>query len=138
VTDPKSGLSLPSNEVIVKFSDNTSSSRKNDIAASIGGSITGYYPILEVYQIKLGTSTLNGVDKAIKALLEFPEVTDARPNYYGNQPFEVIPNDTYYVGTQYGPQKIRADEAWIITGGGRVIAVIDTGVDYTIRTYKLK
>ena len=31
---------------------------------------------------------------------------------------------------QYGPQKIRADEAWVIARGGPTIAVIDTGVDY--------
>ena len=39
------------------------------------------------------------------------------------------PNDTYW-GQQWGPQQVRAPEAWSTsTGAGQVIAVVDSGVD---------
>jgi thermitase len=46
-------------------------------------------------------------------------------------PPPVYPNDPYY-GSQWGLTRVRAPEAWALsTGQGVLIAVLDTGTDYT-------
>ena len=43
----------------------------------------------------------------------------------------LAPNDPFYTTQQYGPQIIRAEQAWdAAQGAGAVIAVVDTGVDF--------
>ena len=89
------------------------------------------------YKITLPKGT--SVEQAIQALQRLPEVEWAEPNriYHIN----VTHNDTYYHsrgswGQDYddlwGLKKIEADKAWVISQGeGVVVAVIDSGVDYT-------
>ncbi len=44
-------------------------------------------------------------------------------------PAAAATNDTYY-GLQYGPQQVRAEQAWTTsTGAGTQIAIVDSGVD---------
>ncbi len=44
-------------------------------------------------------------------------------------PASAAPNDPFYA-KQYGPQQVRAEQAWATsTGSGVVIAILDTGVD---------
>lgn len=130
VTDPNTGESLLSNEVLVQFVAGTTCARRAQIAAAVGGVIAGTQPGLGIHQIVFpGNGTSQGVYNAIATLNNFPEVISATPNFISTLS-AVTPNDTEY-GKQYAPQKIRADEAWVIARGGPVIAVIDSGVDYT-------
>jgi hypothetical protein len=130
VTDPNTGESLLSNEVLVEFVAGTTCARRAQIAAAINGVIAGTQPGLGIHQVVFpGNGTSQGVYNAIATLNSFPEVISATPNFISTLS-AVTPNDTDY-GKQYAPQKIRADEAWVIARGGPVIAVVDTGVDYT-------
>lgn len=54
-------------------------------------------------------------------------------NYHPPPPPPVYPNDLYYTsGYQWGLNKVRAPEAWALSKGtGVLIAVLDTGTDYT-------
>jgi subtilisin family serine protease len=58
----------------------------------------------------------------------YPGIASVAPNLVGTLD-EVTPNDSGYA-SQYAPQRIRADEAWVIARGGPIIAVVDSGVDY--------
>jgi hypothetical protein len=130
VPDPSTGESLLSNEVLVEFVAGTTCTRRAQIAAAVGGSIVGTQPGLGIHQIVIpGDGTAQGVYNAIATLGSFPEVSSANPNFVSTLS-EVTPNDTEYAAKQYAPQKIRADEAWVISRGGPLIAVVDTGVDY--------
>lgn len=129
VTDPNTGESLLSNEVLVQFVAGTTCARRAQIAAAISGIIAGTQPGLGTHQIVFpGNGTPQGVYNASTTLKGFPEVVSATPNFIGIGA-EVTPNDPEY-STQYAPQKMRADEAWVIARGGPVIAVLDTGVNY--------
>jgi len=129
VFDPETGFEFLSNEVLVNFVEGLSCAQKAQIAASIGGTIEGTEPALGIHQIVFpGNGSPAGVYSAIQTLLANPSVVSATPNYVGGID-EVTPNDTSYA-SQTQPQKIRADEAWVIARGGALIAVLDTGVDY--------
>jgi len=129
VVDPSTGEEILSNEVLVTFIEGTSADTIEAIVASIGGSIVGTIPGLGIYQVEIpDTGDETGVNDAINALLSHPEVVSAEANGI-DQPDEVVPNDTKY-SSQWGPKKIRADEAWVIARGSVTVAVIDSGVDY--------
>jgi hypothetical protein len=130
VTDSSTGESLLSNEALVKFVAGTTCARRTQIAAAVNGLIAGTQPGLGYHQIVIpGNGTPQGVYNAISALQGFPEVISAEPSFIAKTG-EVVPNDPDYSTQQYAPQKIRADEAWVIARGGPVIAIVDTGVDY--------
>jgi hypothetical protein len=130
VTDPNTGKSLLSNEALVRFAAGTTCARRAQIATAINGVIAGTQPGLGFHQIVFpGTGTAQGVYNALATLQGFPEVIIAEPNFIAIVG-EVVPNDTHYSNLQYAPQKIRADEAWVIARGGPVIAIVDSGVDY--------
>jgi len=53
-------------------------------------------------------------------------------------PASAAPNDPLYA-KQYGPQQVRAEQAWATsTGAGTVIAIVDSGVDLTHEDLKAK
>src|SRR3989339_243501 len=68
-----------------------------------------------------------------------PAVEYAEPDY--KVKINMVPNDPYYsssgswgqsYGDLWGLKKIQASQAWDITqGGGVIVAVVDTGIDYT-------
>jgi subtilisin family serine protease len=69
------------------------------------------------------------MDATLKRFASRPHVIGAEPNGVG-EVSEVEPDDDEYV-RQWHMRKIRADEAWVVNRGARVIVgVIDTGVDY--------
>jgi hypothetical protein len=83
VIDPVTGNNMFSNEVIVEFTEQTASARRKEIAASVGGKLTGYYAILGAHQIKINSKGAGGVYKAIENLKNYSEVKDARPSLLG-------------------------------------------------------
>jgi uncharacterized repeat protein (TIGR01451 family) len=66
---------------------------------------------------------------ALEALRRDPRVAFAELNYAAHATEAIIPNDPGWV-RQWGPQKINAPEAWMMTQGSPdvVLAVLDSGV----------
>src|SRR5262249_14732583 len=86
-----------------------------------------------LWEVKLGGPT---VPDALRAARANPFVKYAEPNYILHT--QTTTNDPQYTnGTQWDMNKIGMPAAWdVSTGGatpgtGTVVAVIDTGVDYT-------
>ncbi|MBM3250043.1 MAG: tandem-95 repeat protein, partial [Candidatus Omnitrophica bacterium] len=72
-----------------------------------------------------------GVEETINSLSALPEVESAQPNYI-MKPY-MTPNDTYYSSLwAMQPSRLNCPAAWDLSQGDNVVvAVIDTGVDYT-------
>ena len=130
IDDPATGLKMAGNEILVKFVDGTADEQVVQIAAHVNGTTIGALWSVGIFQIQIPyTGNDASVYQAINVLSEDPLVIFATPNYaFASLAF--TPNDTSY-GLQWGPGKIRADEAWTIARGGVPIAIVDTGVDYT-------
>lgn len=118
------------NEVIVIVKTGVTEPQIQGLATSVGATVVGAIPILRMYQFRLGTvpANLAGLNAIVASLASSPLVETATTNDVGSTT-AVTPNDPRW-GSQYGPAKIRADEAWVIARGSTTIAVIDTGVDY--------
>lgn len=90
-----------------------------------------------VYMLKLSESA--DAVAAAKAFSKHPEVEYAQPNFKIQSHF--IPNDTYYQSTGswgqpeddlWGLKIMQMEAAWDISQGkGAIVAIVDTGVDYT-------
>ncbi len=81
-----------------------------------------------------GSVTVTANQPITGALLPFPLYLPlVMRAYRPPPPPPVYPNDTYYAwGYQWGLDKVRAPEAWALSRGtGVLIAVLDTGTDYT-------
>ena len=122
-------------EIIVKYRDSADEYKKEVGRFRVAGqrkktfkSIRG----LEV--IKLGRNV--SVADAIELYQQDPDVLYAEPNYLlhltATAKLTATPNDPSF-GSLWGMTKISAPSAWNITTGSSqaVVAVIDTGIDYT-------
>jgi subtilisin family serine protease len=116
------------NQVLAIFKPGADAATVASAAASIGGAIIGSERALRLFQIGIPCNGAAGVQAAIATLLGNPNVQSAEPNVLVPMS-ALVPNDTYW-GSQWGPAKIRAGEAWIASRGGTSIAVLDTGVNY--------
>ncbi|MBW6431706.1 S8 family serine peptidase, partial [Patescibacteria group bacterium] len=103
--------------------------------ASKGDAVTGEFEVADAGVEGIANLTMADLINVYK---ELPSIEKAEPNLI----FEVgaIPNDTYYSTRNlysnrddlWGLKKIGAEEAWDkTTGDNVVVAVVDTGVDYT-------
>lgn len=81
-----------------------------------------------LWQVRLAAD--RSVESALAAARANPYVAYAEPNYLLH--VALTPNDPRYTdGTLWGMNKIGMPAAWdVATGGGPVVAVIDTGADY--------
>lgn len=130
VLDPDTQQQMICNEVLVSFTESKTCAEVQAFADIFGGTVVGTMSGLGIYQMTVPNpdctaETLNTVLNAMSAV---PAVAVAAPNLVTSVT-AVTPNDFRY-GDQYAPQKIRADEAWVIARGGPIIAIVDTGVDY--------
>lgn len=143
------GYEVVSGEVLVKYRDPTLAGEAAlemdaDHDEEIGGVATR-----RIHSRRYDTATL------LAMLTKRADVEYAEPNYIVHA-FQVVPNDTYF-GLQWGLDNtgqtiqgptasggtvavkgttnadIRATQAWVTTTGSpqNVVAVIDTGIDYT-------
>lgn len=66
-------------EVLVKFKDNVTKERIEEINGIIGTEVIGYFPSIGIYRVKIIGG--KGVKGVIKEYLNFPDVEYAEPNY---------------------------------------------------------
>jgi subtilisin family serine protease len=130
VQEPTTKDELLCDQVIVVFQEGTTLAVVEAIVAGVGGAIVGTEPSINAYQISISCNGIQGVQAAIDALGANPVVVSAGPNGLSSIS-EFTPNDPQF-SSQFAPKLVRANESWLITRGkGIVVAVIDTGVDYT-------
>lgn len=130
VIDPDDGQQMLCDTVTINVAADASCSAIDEVAALVGGSIVGSIAGLGTYQIALPPPCdSEHVRAAIATLGTDPRVVNVAPSLLGEFD-EVVPSDPEYA-VQAALAAIRADEAWVMARGGtRVIAIIDTGVDY--------
>jgi hypothetical protein len=126
-------------ELLVKFRPGTRGMEKSNAHARAGGKTLKEFPGLGIHRVKLREG--QSVEDAISLYAKNPNVAYAEPNYLIE--FDALPNDPQFgelwnlhnVGQKGGlpDADIDAPEAWDITAGSPdvVVAVIDTGIDYT-------
>jgi thermitase len=111
-------------EVLVRFHDGVTESRRNEIIKRMGAKSSR---LLQRNIFKLRLPGTERVEQAISSLESNPDVLIAQPNYIYRA--LAIPNDTDFAD-QWNMTKIGMPAAWDITRGDAavVIAVIDSGV----------
>ena len=126
-------------ELMVKFKNGVSEKIKDMIHGGHGSEKIKNFPSLNIDHIKLKKGM--SLEEAIAVYQAEPDVEYAEPNYL--VAIQTAPNDSYfnYLWGLYNTGQtggtpgadIDASRAWDITNGSNnlVIAVIDTGVDYT-------
>ena len=128
------------NQILVRYRESAPESVRTAIPARLGTTVEREFGLLGNMQL-VGLPKGLTVQQGIKRFLEQPEVLYAEPNYKVKA--QAIPNDPEF-SSQWGLQNtgqdggaagadIQAPEAWDLTTGSKdvVIAVIDSGVDYT-------
>ncbi len=113
--------------IVVKFKEGLGSAQVAQLHASQGTKVVAEIPQMRVQILSVPPGEVEAKIAAFKA---DPSVEYAEPDYISQPTYE--PNDPYYGdGTQWGPQKISAPQAWDLSKGDSnvVVAVIDWGVD---------
>ena len=120
-------------ELLVKFKVDVSEEKKEKVHKNFGSEKIKEFEDLSIDQIKIKEGL--SVEQAIELYSTDPDVEYAEPDYIVNA--QVIPNDPYFSYlwglNNANDADIDAPEAWNINTGSSnvVVAVIDTGVDYT-------
>lgn len=117
-----------SNQVIVKFSSETSSEIKKRSIRRVDAKVIGEIPVLGVTILQVPDGV---VQKSINELLQESGVIYAEPNYFV-EATDIIPNDPGW-GNQYNLTAIHAPSGWELNTGAVwvTIAIVDSGVDLT-------
>src|SRR5581483_718445 len=123
---PEPPAFIPGEVLIMVRSENDDAGLADRIH-NIGTSVENQ-PVLHIHSIKLQNGL--SVENAVAELRKLDFIVDAGPNYiiHGSS----MPNDSYYVSNQYGPQNIQGDIAWSIWRPQQqtIIAIVDSGIDY--------
>lgn len=115
------------NEIIVQFKKGVSSSKINSFYTHSENQVISSSKQLGFQVVRItGKST----EEAVNEYRKNPNVSYVEPNYILHASF--VPNDPSYKN-QYSLKKVDAEEAWNVTKGSAdvLIAIVDTGVDYT-------
>jgi len=127
--DSKGRPLYKSGELLIRFKKGITQKQINELHKSLGSTVLDTMPRFRLQKIKLrkGLSEQEAID--LYSASPLVEIVERHALRYTNS---ITPNDPYF-STQWGLTKIHAPEAWDITQGGPeiVIAVIDTGVDYS-------
>lgn len=124
-------LPFVENEIIIRFKERVSKREMGDLHSSLSSEVLREFGIIKGLHL---VRVKGDVREIIKKYRENPLVEYAEPNYI----YETlaIPNDPYFRDLwglhSSSNYDIDAPEAWDLErGGDTVVAVIDTGVDYT-------
>lgn len=114
-------------EVLITFHEGTEEAVW-PICGLIGARPVTFVPEQNLWHILLPRKW--SVPMGLNFFARFPEVEAGQPNY--TYTFDFMPNDPLY-GQQYAPQITNCEPAWDIIQGdaSTVIAILDTGVDFT-------
>jgi hypothetical protein len=115
--------------VLVKFKPGTSASSVAATHRSFGSQVIDEIPQIRVQRV----SAPRGRELAHAAKYSHnPNVEFAELDYFA-EGMSITPNDPYFASWQYGLNVIQTPTAWDITTGSAsvIIAIVDTGVDYT-------
>jgi subtilisin family serine protease len=120
------------NHVLVQFDAALSPAEIEARVAAMGGAIDEFTLSPGLVVVELPEATLDAMPEAAARYPDLAEVRFAEANYVVGHLGGVIPNDTHW-NQLWGMRQIDMPEAWQITTGNReiVVAVIDSGVDYT-------
>src|SRR6266545_154058 len=123
----KLSLKYKENEILVKFKDGVSETRKHNLHNKNGSLKIKEFKSLRIHHLKLKKGLR--VEDAVKLYKSDPDVEYAEPNYMLRA--QAMPGDPKY-SELWGMAKISAPAAWNLTTGNSsvVVAVIDTGADY--------
>lgn len=115
-------------ELLVAFRTDAPADRIDALHRQIGARVLGVIQRRRLYRVRLPKGMT--IDAAIKAYQASGLVRYAEPNALRYPQGE--PDDPRYAD-QWGLAQISAPAAWAVTQGSRdvIVAVIDTGVDYT-------
>lgn len=120
------GAQFVSDNLLIKFKPETSASSVAELHKSYGSKVIDEIPQISVQKISIQSYDVK--EKYSKnPNVEFVE-EDESINLQS-----VIPNDPYFASWQWGLRIMQTEYAWDITLGDPsvVIALIDTGIDYT-------
>ncbi len=125
---PSFDVPYVNDEVVVKFSPRASAKAVQQTLTAADAR-TVDVAALAPLGVKILKVPAGKVREVVTQLNQSPAVEYAEPNYLV-QIADTLPNDPGW-GSQYGPTRIQAPQAWDITTGSSsvVIAVIDSGVD---------
>ncbi|MCK4390069.1 MAG: S8 family serine peptidase [Desulfobacterales bacterium] len=127
--DSKGRLLYKPGELLVRFKEGVTEKQIVDLHKSLGSIVIGRMDRLRLHKVKLkeGLSEQEAIE-----LYSASDIVELVEKHALRYPNTTIPNDPYF-GEQWGLTKIQAPEAWDTTRGSPevIIAVIDTGVDYT-------
>jgi subtilisin family serine protease len=127
-------------ELLVKFKKGIKTTSSLRTHQSLGVSVSKRFTVIPDLEL-VSLPVEMAVSNAVEHYLSDPAVVYAEPNYLRN--ISVIPNDTYFdqqwglnnIGIFAGGTEgadINAPEAWdISTGSDVIIAIVDTGIDYS-------
>lgn len=126
-------------EILVKFKVGVSEEKKGNLHKKHGADKVKEFPPLRLHHLKLKKGM--GVEEAVKLYQADPDMEYAEPNFLYS--IQGQPNDPKF-GELWGLRNsgqtggtadadIKATAAWDITTGSSdvVVAIIDTGIDYT-------
>ena len=133
-TAPQAQTSAPATapyaagELLVKYKTAFQGLASDSYSRRWGISTLKILKIQGVHRVKLPAGM--AVHDALDLFRQNPQVEFAEPNYYRH--IRATPNDTNY-SSLWGLPKINAPGGWDVSTdcGSAVVAVIDTGVDYT-------
>jgi len=117
-------------EFIVKFREGIGS---DSALASVGGKRLQYFPTIgaQLWQIEEEGNNRKSIRRKLSRLRNNPRIEYVEPNYIIKM--DQAPNDPYFPDKMWALNQIYAVEAWAIHQSKTkvIIAIIDTGVDYT-------
>lgn len=112
------------NELIIKFVEGTSQDEMNALYKKTKCTVIDYYEDLGFYRI----TSKRKMRKMLKTYSKHKLIESAEPNHVYKALY--TPNDPFFPGYQYAPQKVLAPAAWDISQSSPAIriAIVDTGV----------
>jgi subtilisin family serine protease len=120
--------SFKSGELMVRFKPGVTDQQIDDLHRSLGSTVLGTIKNLRLHRIKLREGLS---EEAAMALYRAADIVEHVEKHALRYP-TMTPNDPD-ISRQWGLAKMKAREAWDITRGRPevIVAVIDTGVDYS-------